>query len=509
MTLAEQRRSYIPKIPTFLQQLHNVRCEPLSDNPQISSEIKAQFSHLQSTNYRLVSGLEKRNSPLKVGVVFSGGPASGGHNVLTGLFDALRQMHKESKLIGFIGGFSGLLEQRYITLSEVQIESVRNQGGFDLIGTGRTKLETKSDLDKVHTALEYLDALVVIGGDDSNTNAAVLANYLLSVGSKTSIIGVPKTIDGDLRSKEIEVSFGFDSACKTYAELIGNICKDALSTRKYYHFIKLMGRSASHIALECALLTQPNLTLIGEEKKSLEQCVHAIVDLIIRRQKAGKEFGVIVVPEGLIEFIPEIDKLLKALASNKLGPDEKVTWDHLPEKIKTQLMTQKDPHGNIKVSQISTEELLIELVKKELSKRNFSGNFDCQHHFFGYEGRCCLPTNFDANYAYSLGRLAAIGVRDGKSGVICAMRCLHKRPEEWIPMLTSLLPLLKLEERSGCKRVVIAKTLVDLRGPAFLQFAQIRASLAIDDQYQFPGPIQFFGNESSVDSGPLFLQIKF
>jgi pyrophosphate--fructose-6-phosphate 1-phosphotransferase len=510
-TLPEKRLAYVPKIPKALQHLLHVRCEADRSSPNVRPEIADLFPHLHKTpTYRIVSGASINSMPLKVGVVFSGGPASGGHNVLAGLFDAMCQIHPASKLIGFVGGFSGLVNNMCKELSAQQIDAVRNQGGFDLIGTGRAKIESVEDMQKAHAALHSFDAFVVIGGDDSNTNGALLAEYLLDKGSKTTIIGIPKTIDGDLRSRDIELSFGFDSACKTYAELIGNICRDALSTRKYYHFIKLMGRSASHIAVECALLTQPNLTIVGEERKSLAHIVQEIVDLIIRRKAVGKEFGVILVPEGLIEFIPEIgaltEELSRGVRPEKLGSKDRSTWALLPEKIQSQLLNSKDPHGNICVSQISTEELLIQLVKKELMARNFQGSANFQEHFFGYEGRSCLPTNFDANYAYSLGILGAMAARDRATGVICALRSLKESPDRWIPVVSSLVPMIHLEERNGSQKPVIAKVLVDVKGPHFITFSTNRNQWAIEDQYRFPGPIQFFGDPVLTDACPYIVR---
>jgi len=506
-TLPEKRLTYVPKIPKALEHLLHVRCEADHVPAKVHPEIAALFPHLHTTpTHRIVTGVPIYKMPLKVGVVFSGGPASGGHNVLAGLFDAICQMHPASKLVGFLGGFSGLINNRYKELSAQQIDAVRNQGGFDLIGTGRSKLESVEDMKKVQAVLHSYDALVVIGGDDSNTNGALLAEYLLAQGSKSAIIGIPKTIDGDLRSRDIELSFGFDSACKTYAELIGNICRDALSSRKYYHFIKLMGRSASHIAIECALLTQPNLTIVGEERKSLAQIVQEITDLIIRRKAVGKEFGVVLIPEGLIEFIPEIGaltgELSRGVVPEQLDSKHRAIWDLLPEKIQSQLLGSKDPHGNVRVSQISTEELLIQLVKQELVARNFQGSTNFQEHFFGYEGRSCLPTNFDANYAYSLGVLGALAARDRITGVICALRSLQESPDQWIPVLSSLVPMLHLEERNGSKKPVIAKVLVDVKGPHFISFSTNRNQWAIEDQYRFPGPIQFFGDTALTDSCP-------
>ncbi len=506
--LPEKRRAYAPKVPSILRNLNEVVSKEDGEHRKISPDIAAQFPNLHTRSaYRLVKGKPSHTAPLKVGVVFSGGPAPGGHNVLAGLFDALHQIHKDSKLIGFLGGFSGLLKNQSKELHKEEIDSVRNQGGFDCIGTGRTKLETEDDLRQVEKTLGSFDALVVIGGDDSNTNGVILAEYLLRQGSQTAIIGVPKTIDGDLQSKEIELSFGFDSACKTYAELIGNVCKDALSTRKYYHFIKLMGRSASHIALECALLTQPNLTLIGEERKSLRHIVGEITDLIVARKKRGKEFGVLLIPEGVIEFIPEIGELIQAIhkKGGAVSDNEKKTFDSLPEKIRAQLLGERDPHGNVKVSQIETEALLIELVKQELKARHFEGEIHFQEHFFGYEGRACLPSNFDANYAYALGLLSGVAARDRMTGSICAIASLNKAPEHWTPLLAPLVPMLHLEERKGARKPVIAKVLVDIKGPHFLYFSHHKPKWALEDAYRFPGPIQFFGDEELTDSCPRIL----
>lgn len=323
--------------------------------------------------------------------------------------------------------------------------------------------------------MQKLDGLVIIGGDDSNTNAAILAEYFLNEGCRTKVIGVPKTIDADLRSEEIEISFGFDSAVKTYAELIGNIARDALSSKKYYHFIKLMGRSASHITLECALLTQPNLAFIGEEKRDV---IKQIADLIEKRGALEKNYGVILLPEGLIEFMPELIQ----------GID-----------------VQKDPHGNIELSKIQTEKLIIELVQKELKKRGYQGKFETQEHFFGYEGRSCMPTNFDANYCYALGKLASIAVREGLTGVICAIQNLKEEVSKWKMKMIPIVGLMHLEERLGKEKPVIKKTLVDLKGKIFIQFASSRKKWELEDQYLYPGPIQFFGDEETTDSVPLTL----
>jgi diphosphate-dependent phosphofructokinase len=506
MILQEKRLSYQPKLPKILRHLQEVVCKTDPSFPKVSAAMKALFPHLHALPVRhVVQGQPASKKPLKVGVVFSGGPAAGGHNVLTGLFDSLRQIHPASELIGFVGGFAGLVAGKEKILDAAQIDAVRNQGGFDLIGTGRTKLESGKDLEDAKEALQSFDALIVVGGDDSNTNGALLAEYFLAQGSNTSIIGVPKTIDGDLRSDAIELSFGFDSACKTYAELIGNLCKDALSTRKYYHFIKLMGRSASHIALECALLTHPNFTVISEERKSLDTLVREMTDLIVRRKEIGKEFGVFLIPEGVIEFMPEIGPLLKAAQQGTLSAHERTIWSRLPPNIQAQLLASKDPHGNVKVSQIASNELLLEFVKQELLRRDPKDATQFQEHFFGYEGRSCLPTNFDANYAYALGVLSALAARDRVTGVIVAMKYLHRHPDHWMPVMEPLVSLLHFEERLGSQKPVIAKVLVDLKSPHFLYFLRFRNQWAIDEHYRVPGPIQFFGELELTDACPRIL----
>lgn len=447
-SLSQYRLSYKPIIPSVLHD--DFSFIPVSAKSADVS-IRSLFPHTFSQSaHRVQKGKEKGGRP-KIGVIFSGGPASGGHNVIAGMFDA------GAELIGFLDGPGGILENKWKRIENV--DAYRNQGGFDMIGTGRTKVEKGEQFEAALKTVEshQLDGLIIIGGDDSNTNAAFLAEYFLEKGCKTRVIGVPKTIDGDLQSEEIEISFGFDSAWRTYAEMIGNIARDAQSTKKYYHFIKLMGRTASHITLACALATQPNLALIGEEKRGLNEIIEEVASLIRRRAEVGKHYGVILIPEGLVEFMPEL--------------------------IET-LQRERDPHGNLEVSQIATEQLLIERVSKLVK-------FNAQNHFFGYEGRSCLPTNFDADYCYALGKMAQGAVREGLTGMICAIRNLKKPVEQWDMKMVPIAGMMGKELRGGKEKVVIRKTLVDMKGHDFLNFAANRKSWELNDHYRYPGPIQF------------------
>lgn len=501
-SLLDHRRKYQPKIPPLLQNPSVVVCQKKGTYQPIQADLIPLFSHTyQQTSYELIQGSLKSNA-LKVGVVFSGGQAPGGHNVIAGLLDALEQIHEKSTLFGFLQGPSAIVSNQTKVLTKTDIDLYRNVGGFDLIGSGRTKIETPEQMaNSLKTCKDLdLDGLVIIGGDDSNTNAALLAEYFSQNNAKTCVMGIPKTIDGDLQSKEIEISFGFDSACKTYAELIGNIAKDALSSKKYYHFIKLMGRSASHITLECALKVRPNLALISEEGKSLSEIILEIADLICQRSLKGKDYGIILIPEGLIEFIPEMKALIQ-------DPQKHQSFmNTLPPEIQKQLLMDRDPHGNLILSQIATEVLLLSMVEEELKKRtSYQGKFSALTHSFGYEGRSCFPSNFDANYCYSLGKLAAIAVRDKINGVICAIQHLKEHPQKWGCMLVPIVQLIHKEMRGGKEKPVIRKTLVDLQKKPFQNFAKHRKQYKEEDAYLLPGPMQFFGPEELTDSVPIIL----
>lgn len=515
--LQEKRLAYQPPLPDLLKDLTQVDLIG-EKGPVLLGELSQIFPKTGSIpSWRLQRKSGVTNRKLLVGVFFSGGQAPGGHNVLAGLYDALVEMEPQSQLIGFLDGPSGLVENRGKRLDKQAIDSARNQGGFDLIGSSRVKIETQEQFEAVEKAVRdnKLDALIVIGGDDSNTNAAFLAEYFSQKELNVSVIGIPKTIDGDLRTDEIEISFGFDSACKTYSELIGNIAKDALSARKYYHFIKLMGRSASHITLECALATRPNLALIGEEKRALSHIVQEIVELIETRKQENKHYGVILLPEGLIEFIPEIQQLITELndllsqgsepqeVAGKLPDHLKNLFDSLPEPLQTQLLFDRDPHGNVQVSKIETEQFLLELVFKELRQKGET--FHAVGHFFGYEGRSCMPSNFDANYCYALGRFAALACRSKATGTILAVSNLKSPVAKWQFKAIPIHSLIHFEVRSGKKKPVIAKALVDLTGSAYQQLAQEKEGWKRKDDYQMPGPIQFFGDLSVTDSVPLTL----
>jgi len=468
--------------------------------------------------------------PLRVGVVLSGGQAPGGHNVISGLYDALSEWHPESRLIGFLGGPKGMFEGHHRELGAQEIDSHRNTGGFDLIGSGRDKIETSEQLAACReiSARLGLHGLVVIGGDDSNTNAAVLAQYFVRHGQDTAVVGAPKTIDGDLKGGGIEASFGFDTATKVYSELIGNIERDARSARKYWHFIKLMGRSASHVTLECALSTRPSIALIGEEVRAqrwtLAQLTDRIAGVVRDRSAAGRSYGVCLVPEGLIEFLPEIGALIAEINSllaegaaesslaERLTQESAAAFRGLPERIQRQLLLDRDSHGNVQVSRIDTEALLIETVRQRLEQwseaGDYEGVFQTQHHFFGYEGRCAAPSNFDADYTAALGRVAALLIAHRKTGYVCAVGNLAAEPTDWNAGGIPLTSLMRMETRKGKPTPVIAKALVDLDGRPFGEFAAQRGEWKREDCFVYPGPIQYFGPPEVTGRTTVTLQLE-
>lgn len=544
--LQKARASYQPKLPRALRsQQIDIRLEPVQCVQEHADAIRAQFPNTFGQPFAtLVEGDGRLcTSPLKVGVVLSGGQAPGGHNVICGIFDALKAANPDSKLFGFLKGPIGVIKGNYRELDRDSIDAYRNTGGFDMIMSGRDKIEKPEDVESCRQNLERLglDGLIVIGGDDSNTNAAVLAEYLRKQGAKTVVIGVPKTIDGDMKNSQIEASFGFDTATKVYSELIGNICRDATSAVKYWHFIRLMGRSASHVALECALQTHPNITLISEEIQSkgirLQEIVDYIVGVIVARAQAGKNYGILVVPEGLPEFISDIKAMIDELSAI-LGeaeeyidslPDhsERVQYlsqhlsDHsakvyasLPEDIQSVLL-KRDSHGNVPLSQVETERLLMDLVSdriREMQKTNAAEvkgvKFSPLGHFFGYEGRCAAPSNFDADYCYSLGYAAAQFVRAGLTGYTVNVKNLTQPADEWVAGGVPVTSMLCVEMRKGKPTAVIQKALVDLDGGPFGLFARNREKWAVEDDYVYPGPIQYFGPTEVCDAPTITLRLE-
>ena len=475
----------------------------------------------------------KEYAPINVGVILSGGQAPGGHNVICGLFDELKKQNPKSKLYGFLMGPSGLVDHKYKELTAEVIDKYRNTGGFDMIGSGRTKLETKEQFDSGLEIIRQLNlnAVIIIGGDDSNTNACMLAEYYASINAGVSVIGCPKTIDGDLKNDQIETSFGFDSACKTYSELIGNIQRDANSARKYWHFIKLMGRSASHIALECALQTQPNICIISEEVEAnnmtLDDIVNQICEVVVKRSEEGLYYGTILIPEGLIEFVPAFKRLIAELSdllssdlakieAKGLKSDDLLAWilNHvsaenlptlksLPEEVAKQLALGRDPHGNVQVSLIETEKMLSEMCAKRLDEwkeqGKFKGKFAALHHFFGYEGRCATPSNFDCNYCYALGTSAAQLVANGKTGYMAIVKNTTAPAEEWVAGGVPITKMMNLERRNGQMKPVIKKALVLLDREPFKELVERRKDWAVNTRYVYPGPIQYFGPSEVCD----------
>ncbi len=534
--LQKVRSEYKPKLPKALRDGANVEAKRGKPSGAAGDEDKIQelFPNLfgQPVMEFSNAGGKKSAQAINVGVILSGGQAPGGHNVIAGIFDGLKSINSDSKLYGFKGGPSGLTDGKYIEITAELLNEYRNTGGFDIIGSGRTKLEKSEQFEKAKTVCEGLgiSALIVIGGDDSNTNACLLAEYYKEKNVPIQVVGCPKTIDGDLKNDLIETSFGFDTACKVYSELIGNISRDANSARKYWHFIRLMGRSASHITLECALQTQPNLALIGEEvaekEQTLSEVVDQIVEVVLARSAKGMDFGVVLVPEGLIEFIPEIKKLIRELndlmareehslgyldgdaeklkfIKSKLSGEISSVYASLPEQIQMQLAKDRDPHGNVQVSLIETEKLLIAMVQKKLKSfkaaGTYKGKFTVQNHFLGYEGRCAQPSNFDADYCYSLGFTAAALIGAGASGYMASVRNLVKPADEWICGGVPLTLMMNIERRHGENKPVIRKALVDLEGKPFKRLLADRAKLAVETAYLYPGPIQYFGPHELCD----------
>ena len=477
---------------------------------------------------------------MNVGVILSGGQAPGGHNVISGLFDGIKALNPDSKLYGFILGPGGLVDHNYMELTSDIIDEYRNTGGFDIIGSGRTKLEKEDQFEKGLEILKELGikALVIIGGDDSNTNACVLAEYYAAKKAGVQVIGCPKTIDGDLKNEMIETSFGFDTACKVYSEVIGNIQRDCNSARKYWHFIKLMGRSASHIALECALQVQPNICIISEEVEakdmSLDDVVTYIAQVVADRAAQGNNFGTVLIPEGLVEFIPAMKRLIAELndflATNaeefsqikkshqrdyiirKLSPENSAIYASLPEGVARQLTLDRDPHGNVQVSLIETEKLLSEMVATKLAtwkaEGKYVGKFAAQHHFFGYEGRCAAPSNYDADYCYSLGYTASMLIANGKTGYMSSVRNTTAPAEEWIAGGVPITMMMNMERRHGEMKPVIQKALVKLDGAPFKTFAAMRDQWAMTTDYVYPGPIQYFGPTEVCDQPTKTLQLE-
>jgi len=547
--LQKARYEYNPKLPKVLrEEISSI--VPVYGQPTSSASDQDALKALFPNTYglpkvRFTSEKDSHNEnigkKINVGVILSGGQAPGGHNVICGLYDALKKANPNNELYGFLGGPSGILEDKYLVMTNDLINQYRNTGGFDIIGSGRTKLETKeqfaicSQVCKKHE----INAIVIIGGDDSNTNAAVLAEYFRANNEPVCVVGCPKTIDGDLKNESIETSFGFDTATKTYSELIGNIERDANSARKYWHFIRLMGRSASHIALECAMQTQPNICLVGEEveakNQSVEDITNYIANVVAKRAEKGLNFGVCLVPEGLIEFIPslkvlisEINDLLAkaesqfnalesiaqkiAFVDERLSSSSKVVFNSLPEEIKAQLLADRDPHGNVQVSKIETEKLLIQTVSNKLSQMkkegSYNGKFSSQNHFFGYEGRCAFPSNFDADYCYSLGYNAFFLVNANLTGYLSSVTNLHKPASHWEAGGIPITMMMNMEQRHGEKKPVIKKALVELDGKPFKYFESHREEWSLDTCFTFPGAIQYFGPSEVCDQTTMTLALE-
>ena len=544
--LQHARAGYAPELPAALRNpvdsisvRRGEATEAAGDHVSLKQLLPHLYGQPLMTIERGSNSAARRSR--RIGVVLSGGQAPGGHNVIVGLLDSMKEGNSESKLLGFLRGPAGILQDRAVELTPHFVNAYRNTGGFDMIGSGRTKIESTDQMQRVLEVARQrsLDGLVIIGGDDSNTNAALLAEYFLDKQQRTSIIGVPKTIDGDLRNDSIELPFGFDTATKTYSELIGNICRDANSARKYWHFIKLMGRSASHIALECALQTCPNVCIISEEvahkQLTLNQIVEQIVEIICTRSENGEDFGVVLIPEGLIEFIPEVGLLIGELndllareeaffatlhsfeqqnefANARLSRDSSYAFSCLPNSIQRRLLMERDPHGNVQVSRIETEQLLIEMVSLRMSELRvggkYRGAFSALPHFLGYEGRCAFPSNFDANYCYGLGRTAFVLASLDLTGYIATIGNLSAAAMKWVPGGVPLTMLMNMEQRHGARKPVIRKALVDLAGMPFRHFSAQRTKWAVKTSYRFPGAVQYYGPDDICNQPPLTLQME-
>ena len=534
------RAAYQPKLPAGLRGNVAVKEGEPTQSVGNQEEIKALFPN--TYGMPLVEFVPtdeaKEYAPINIGIILSGGQAPGGHNVICGLYDGLKKQNPASKLYGFLMGPGGLVDHKYIEMTDELIDEYRNTGGFDMIGSGRTKLEEVEQFEKGMEIIRELglNAIVIIGGDDSNTNACVLAEYYAAKNYGVQVIGCPKTIDGDLKNDQIETSFGFDTACKTYAEVIGNIQRDANSARKYWHFIKLMGRSASHIALECAHQCQPNVCIISEEVEeknmTLDDVVTYIASAVAKRAEAGNNFGTVLIPEGLIEFIPAFKALiaelndllateeaktvgvagLRAFVLEKLSATNAALYESLPEGVAKQLTLDRDPHGNVQVSLIETEKLLSEMVAAKLAawkkEGKYNGKFAAQHHFFGYEGRCAAPSNYDADYCYALGTSAAQLVANGKTGYMAIVKNTTAPAAEWVAGGVPITMMMTRERRHGAMKPVIRKALVRLDGAPFKEFAAHREEWAEQTAFVYPGPIQYFGPTEVCDQCTMTLKLE-
>ena len=539
--LQQARAAYQPKLPKALQGAVKVQEGAPTQSVDNQEEIKALFPNTYGMPLvEFVPGETENAKQMNVGIILSGGQAPGGHNVISGLFDQVKKLNPNNKLYGFLMGPGGLVDHDYVEITEELLKDYRNTGGFDLIGSGRTKLEKEEQFEKGLEIIRQLNinAIVIIGGDDSNTNACVLAEYYAAKNYGVQVIGCPKTIDGDLKNSQIETSFGFDTATKTYSEVIGNIERDCNSARKYWHFIKLMGRSASHIALECALQTQPNICLISEEIEAKDQTLNDIIEniaeVVAYRASQGNNFGVVLIPEGLVEFIPAIGRLIQELNDllaahgadyadldkdaqrayilAHLTEENRATFETLPEGVARQLSLDRDPHGNVQVSLIETEKLISDMVGAKLARwkkeGKYNGKFSALHHFFGYEGRCAAPSNFDADYCYALGTSAALLIASGKTGYMAIVKNTTARTDEWKAGGVPITMMMNMERRNGEMKPVIRKALVELDGKPFKAFVAQRDQWAKETCYVYPGPIQYWGPAEVCDQPTKTLELE-